>query len=285
MSAVFLGSSAIVASGCAFTPHEAHHPELFAASRSSEVSPGVGQPQLAFAGAPPAPSLVKVTPVKHTSGDDSLAFTNDPTATPAFRYAKLDRVSCEAELARRSIPFTPIEDARGVLAPLRLSGPIRGITFHSGIPESQRATSPIEIFDCRLVLALDDFAGILASHDIVEVIHMSVYRPPPSRRWPAGKLGQRHDGALALDAGTFKKRDGTSLSVEKDFHGRIGAKTCGPNTGPWPVTPEATELRQIVCDAADAHIFQVELTPDYNRPHRNHFHLEVTPNVSWFLVH
>ena len=36
---------------------------------------------------------------------------------------------------------------------------------------------------------------------------------------------------------------------------------------------------------ADAHIFNVELTPDYNWPHRNHFHLEVTPKVKWFLVH
>ena len=29
----------------------------------------------------------------------------------------------------------------------------------------------------------------------------------------------------------------------------------------------------------------VELTPDYNWQHRNHFHLEVTANVRWFLVH
>ncbi len=27
------------------------------------------------------------------------------------------------------------------------------------------------------------------------------------------------------------------------------------------------------------------LTPDYNYPHRNHFHLEVTAGVKWFVVH
>jgi hypothetical protein len=209
----------------------------------------------------------------------------DPTTTPAFRYAQLDRAECEAELARRAIPFTRVEEARGVLAPVRLAGPVGGVTYHTGLPAEQRATSPNEVFDCRLVLALDDFGAILAQHGVVEVIHMSGWRPPRARSWPAGKLGTRHDGALALDAGTFIRKDGTRLDVEKQFHGRIGAKTCGPGTGPSPATPEALELRSIACEAADAHLFQVELTPDYNWPHRNHFHLEVTPNVKWFLVH
>jgi len=26
------------------------------------------------------------------------------------------------------------------------------------------------------------------------------------------------------------------------------------------------------------------LTPDFNRAHRNHFHLEVTAGVKWFMV-
>jgi hypothetical protein len=208
----------------------------------------------------------------------------DPTATPAVRYARLDRPSCEAELARRGVPWRRVDEARGVLAPVRLAGPLHGVTFHSGIPARERVTSPFEIVDCRLVLALDDFAAMLAPRNIVEVVHMSMYRPP-SRRWPIGKMGTRHDGALAIDAGTFVKQDGTKLVIEKDFHGRIGSSTCGPNAGPDPATPAALELRDIVCDAADQHLFNVELTPDYNAPHRNHLHLEVTPNVRWFLVH
>jgi hypothetical protein len=209
----------------------------------------------------------------------------DAATTRAYRYAQLDRETCEAELTRRSIAFTRVDEARGVLAPVRLAGPVGGVTYHTGLPPKQRATSPNEIFDCRLILALDDFGAILRAHDVVEVIHMSGWRPPPAKGWPAGKLGTRHDGALALDAGWFIKRDGTRLDVEKDFHGRIGAKTCGPGTGPSPATSEAIELRAIACEAAEARLFQVELTPDYNWPHRNHFHLEVTPKVKWFLVH
>jgi hypothetical protein len=215
----------------------------------------------------------------HASADE------DPTRTPAFKYARLDRVPCVAELKNRGIPFVEVPEARGVLAPVRLTGPIQGIEVHSVLPAKQRATAAIELLDCRLVLALDDFAGILKRYDVVEIVHMSVWRPPPAKRWPEGKLGTRHPGALAIDAGRFVRKDGSVLDVEKDFHGRIGTKTCGPNTGPSPATPEALALRGIVCDAADAHLFNVELTPDYNWPHRNHFHLEVTPRVKWFLVH
>lgn len=220
------------------------------------------------------------------------------SADPAIRYGNLDRGTCESELSRRHIAFTPVAEARGVLAPVRLAGPLHGVTYHSALPARQRATSPYEILDCRLVLALDDFSKILEKHDIVEVIHFSVYRPPSLHRDALAhhsstgselslrsSLRTQHAGALAIDAGWFKRRDGTVLQVQRDFHGRIGTKTCGPGTGPSPATPEALELRRIACEAADAHLFNVELTPDYNWPHRNHFHLEVTPQARWFLVH
>ena len=71
----------------------------------------------------------------------------------------------------------------------------------------------------------------------------------------------------------------------KDFHGKIGAQTCGDGAGPHPSTDAAKELRDILCTAVGQHMFNVVLTPDFNRPHRNHFHLEVMANVKWFLVH
>ena len=37
--------------------------------------------------------------------------------------------------------------------------------------------------------------------------------------------------------------------------------------------------------AYEAQLFNVVLTPNYNKPHANHFHLEVTRGVKWFLVH
>jgi hypothetical protein len=201
--------------------------------------------------------------------------TGQPVAS---RYSALGRARCEKELRKRKIRFVRVAEARGVVAPVRLAGPLSGVTFRSMLPAKQRKTSPYEIYDCRLVLALDDFAQILARHDVVEVVHYSVYRPPSKKKKLRGP-GRRHTGGLAIDAAVFKTRDGKTMSVLKDFDGRVGQKPCGPRAKPSP-----TELRAIVCQAADAELFNVLLTPDYNRAHRNHFHLEVTPGVRWVHV-
>ncbi|MEO8549777.1 MAG: hypothetical protein ABI678_07380 [Kofleriaceae bacterium] len=207
----------------------------------------------------------------------------EPEATPAARYGAMSAEDCETELGNRHIGFTK-ETARGVLAPVRLTGTLHGVEFRTDANDTRRSDSPYEIADCRLVLAMDDFAAILAPHDIVQVRHYSMYRPPP-KSWADDKLGGQHNGALALDAGRFTKKDGSVLDVVKDFHGKIGAPTCGDGAGPHPVTDNAKELRDILCTTVAAHLFNVVLTPNFNRPHRNHFHLEVMANVKWFLVH
>jgi len=207
----------------------------------------------------------------------------DSESTAAYRYAQLSAAACERELRARTISFQR-ERARGVLAPLRISGPLNGVYFRGEGTDASRAQSPHEILDCRLVLALFDCAEILKRHDIVEVRHFSMYRlPPPS--WPRGQVAQRHLGALAIDAGRFLKKDGGVLDVDRDFHGAIGAKTCGPNARPRPATPSAIELRNILCEIVTKRLFQVVLTPNYNPPHKNHFHLELTAGKRWFLVH
>jgi hypothetical protein len=203
---------------------------------------------------------------------------------PASRYGALDRAQCEAELDKRHIAFERVGETRGVIAPLRLRGPIAGVDFHSMLPAAQRRTSPYEIYDCRLVLALDDWARVLTRYDVVEVVHYSVYRPPPAKQVLSG-AGRRHSGALAIDAAIFKTRDGQTISVEKDFHGRIGSKPCGANAAPTTGLPaQAVTLRKIVCEAAEAQLFNVLLTPDFNWPHRNHFHLEVSANGRWVYL-
>jgi hypothetical protein len=207
----------------------------------------------------------------------------DATTSLAYQHGSLSQIDCEAELKKRGIGFVR-EAARGVVAPVRLTGPLQGVLFRTDLDDKARATSPWELADCRLVLSLDDFAAILKQHDIVEVRHFSIYRPPP-KSWPDDRIGTRHNGGLALDAGRFVGKDGSVLDVDKHFHGAIGAKTCGAGAAPQPATAEALKLRAILCEAVDRRLFNVVLTPNYNRPHKNHFHLEVTEGVKWFLVH
>jgi hypothetical protein len=207
-----------------------------------------------------------------------------PKPWPSKVYGAMTQDECEAELVTRGVPFTREPPTRGVRAPVRLTGPLRGVLYRSDGSEEARRTSVYEIVDCRLVLALDDFAAILERHGVVEVRHWSMYRPPP-KSFPEGKEGKRHKGGLAIDLGWMKLADGSRLEVYDDYHGRRGSRSCGPKARPpRPKTERATLLRAILCEAAASHLFTVVLTPNYNRKHRNHFHLEVAVGVDWYLV-
>ncbi len=276
-------------------------------------------------------------------------------------------------------------------------------------PLEERAASVFEILAARLALALDDFAVILARHDVVEVVHYTMYRPnvpspeeikaaekakkddekakknddkakkkdgkekktarakgkrrasldgkavkgqkaapkrsgaarrkeidlgadddvaavapsfakpkpkakpkaapkpaaPPKKRAETSKNkgksakkvvagahdhgkwappGTRHPAGLAIDVGALKKRDGSMLHVAAHFRGKLGARTCGEGA-PEADTDQARELRAIVCEAREAGVFTYALTPNFDAPHADHFHLEIKPGVKWFLYH
>ena len=154
-----------------------------------------------------APHARSSQPKRHASS--RFETPADADSLPAVRYGAMIADECEAELTNRHISFHT-ETARGVLAPVRLTGPLHGVTFRTDLNEKQRATTPWEIGDCRLILAMDDFAAILATHDIVEVGHYSMYRTA-AKSWPDDKIGAQHNGGLALDAARFIKSDGTDL--------------------------------------------------------------------------
>jgi hypothetical protein len=216
------------------------------------------------------------------------------------RYAAMDAPTCTAELTRRGVAFSPVTEAPGVRIPVRLPKDVGGVVYRTEAPEHIRQSGPYDVFDCRLVLALSDFSRVLLAHDIEEARIFSAWRPvssgspaggPAPAKHAADGEGTRHAGGLAVDVARFGKRvaagetERTWLVVDKDFHGRIGAPVCGPGAAPpVPATAEAREIRSIACEAADQHFFTSILTPNYDRAHRNHFHLEVTPEVRWYLV-
>ena len=90
------------------------------------------------------------------------------TTSAAYRYGNLTQDECEAELTTREIQFERVE-ARGVAAPVRLRGPLHGVEFRSNDASKTKPDSVYEIADCRLVLALDDFALILEQHNVIAV--------------------------------------------------------------------------------------------------------------------
>jgi hypothetical protein len=221
-------------------------------------------------------------------------FVADPTTkvvpilradAPNLRYANLERDACLAELARRNVPFVDGEATPGVLAPVRLRGSLHGVEIHSNRSTKSRKRSIYEVFDCRLVLALDDFAELVAEHGVTEIIHSGAYRPTTELGCTRRYWGLQHCAALAVDIQAFRYEDGTTLHVDRDFHGRIGLGTCASDVAPLRRTHGADELWAFVCGAAERALFNVMLTPNYNAEHRNHFHLELTPEAGWMMVH
>lgn len=207
---------------------------------------------------------------------------------PSAVYAAMDGAACRKALTARKIPFSKVDKARGVLAPVRLAGPIGGVTYRTDAPRWERAASPAEVFDCRLVLALADWSKVLVAHGIDEVRFASAWRPPAGRA-RGDRPAKRHGGALAVDVLRFGKKPAPGetarrwISVAADFHGRIGAPVCGaPGTASLPEA--ARELRALACEAHARKTFTSILTPGYDRAHRDHFHLEIRPSVTWSLL-
>ncbi len=107
-----------------------------------------------------------------------------------------------AELDRRGVRYERVGPHGTTRAPIRLGGRLHGVDIHGALPAEQRASSMFEVLDARLALALDDFAAILERHDVVEVVHYSLYRPnvpapDPSSAAPEKKKSPRRESRAA----------------------------------------------------------------------------------------
>ncbi len=167
--------------------------------------------------------------------------------------------------------------------PIRLTGPLQGVWIHSVLPPERRADSMFEILDGRLALALDDFARILAAHDVVELVHFTMYRPPTETPLSPRTPQVRHPAGLAIDLGAVRFADGEWLSVGVHWAPLLGARTCGAQARRLDHR-KGRELRSIICEAADLRLFHYALTPHYDDPHADHIHLEIRPGTRTFLV-
>ncbi|MBW2458698.1 MAG: extensin family protein [Deltaproteobacteria bacterium] len=233
--------------------------------------------------------------VVSASAGNHLAFV--PAAletTRAYQYATMSEALCLAELAERKVPFElvrpaalaggvsnrhPKAIARGVATPIRLTGPVRGVRYVQTHRTEPDPRAPATILDCPLALAIDDLSRVLAKRGVVEVEYLCMYRPGRMRP------GTRHPAGRAIDVAIAKLADGSSHSVKRDFHGRVGAQTCGRGAEPaWRDEPGARFWRAVVCEVDALRSFNLMLTPNYDAGHRDHLHLEVRSGVRWFLT-
>jgi hypothetical protein len=86
----------------------------------------------------------------------------------------------------------------------------------------------------------------------------NIYGKPFGGRF-AGRLSE-HAFANAIDIGGFKLADGRSVEYLKDWHRKDGS----------------SEFLQATSVSA-CEMFNTTLTPDYDRFHRNHIHVDASP--------
>jgi hypothetical protein len=201
--------------------------------------------------------------------------SSEPTVDPfpGHTYGNLDDASCIAELDARDISYERYGHyARGVRTPVHLMGALHGVRFRHADMTDFLASAQREILDCRLVLALDDLAAVLATRGYTTVLHYGVYRSdvPLPKHGPV----RHHTAALAIDVASFVKDDGTHLDVRRDWRGHMGEHTC-EDGAPEDEDKPSHELRGILCEVARAKLFHQVLTPNHDAQHWNHFHLEV----------
>jgi hypothetical protein len=156
----------------------------------------------------------------------------------------------------------------GVATPLRLTGPIHGIRFRT-----PGRRSVYGVLDCRLVLAFEALASVLERHGVAAVRIDNMYRP--KARLPGSRKRSQHGYGLAADVPVLELAGGQELVVERDWDGELGSPPCGPGSAPAAPSEATIKLRNIVCDIRAAGIFHHMLTPNFNRAHRDHLHLDI----------
>jgi hypothetical protein len=203
-----------------------------------------------------------------------------PEGLDADAAAALTADECFARLEAWGVPFErPADAPESIDAPIRFTGAVAGVTF--AVP--WRVTNHQDVLDCRLGVALAQWAALLRERGVVEVRIYSFYRAGArggvkSAR-ARGRLSQHHFG-MAIDARWFVLEDGDVLDVEADFVDPGTDDTCEG----IPDDERGARLLDLYCAAWGARLFHVQLSPVHNAEHANHFHLDVGgAGGGWYL--
>lgn len=245
----------------------------FATSASAQLASQEGPTRA------PVPFTPIVDPPELGAGPDPGCAIEAPAidapAIDAQAIATLSPVACFARLDALDVRYERVDDAEGVLAPLRLAGPVAGVVI-----ETHGESDVHDVIDCRLALAIAEWAPDLRAAGVGVVRHFSIYRPGAIVRGTHHVSG--HAKGLAIDVAALALDEGGELDVLNGWEARdAGADPCAS----YAESEASARLRGAICAAVRAQIFQVVLTPHHDRAHQNHVHLELVPGVAWSYVH
>jgi hypothetical protein len=183
---------------------------------------------------------------------------------------------CLAQLRARGVAFSEGPALEGVRTPVTLDGE----RFSPRL--SPRLDRPPQM-DCQLAVALVEARPIFRGLGITQLDYSAAYDYRNRRH--SHQLSQ-HAAGLAIDVHSFHD-DRREYVVARTFERRRGAWQ-STDLGPgWfrdcvgrPHTSGARTLRHLACRMRLDDAFRIILTPDDNRDHHDHFHLEARPDVA-----
>jgi hypothetical protein len=178
--------------------------------------------------------------------------------------------ACLQALGEAGVRFVPLGPLRGVRTPVEVVAPIGGVAL---VP---RAGRPARM-DCELARALAEAAPLLRRLRVDALSFSGAYDYRRRRR--SRKLSE-HAHGLAIDVHAVRTAAGW-IDVERSFARDPGGwRWPSPGSGALaacvgaPAAAEGRLLRTVTCSLALHPAFHLVLTPDYDRDHHNHFHLE-----------
>lgn len=193
---------------------------------------------------------------------------------------RLERDACRALLRGQGQRVSAPEDLQdsAVRDPLWLASDPAGVRFrHRNDVEIH------EIMDCRLAIAVTQWAEVLFERGVREVQHFSIYRP--GARIAGSGRPSGHASGLAIDVSALVLEDDRELKVVEAWADRRrGVAPCAAETRAEVQAEDQTLLRELICTAVDLELFQVVLTPHHDQAHHNHVHLELRPDADWTYV-
>jgi hypothetical protein len=183
---------------------------------------------------------------------------------------------CLGVLRARGVAFSEGPELKGVRTPVTIDGE----RFSPRL--TPRGSRPAQM-DCQLAVALVEAAPIFRNLGITQLDYSAAYDYRNRRH--SDQLSM-HAAGLAIDVHAFHGA-GREYPVERTFERRRGAWQALQLKPGWfqdcvgrPRTAGGRTLRKLACRMRLDEAFRIILTPDDNRDHRDHFHIEARPDVA-----
>jgi hypothetical protein len=182
--------------------------------------------------------------------------------------------NCLRFLREHRVPFTLAPPTRGIVTPVEVTGSFAGIRL---TPRGRRSA----LMDCELGRALVEAAPVFRGVGLTELSFSGAY--DYRNRRGTSRLSA-HAAGLAIDVHELGGRHGT-VNIARDFERGVGRwRNLDPAEGDVdgcigsPRTSDGRRLRRLACRLKHHSAFRVIITPDDDRDHRDHLHLEAFPS-------